>query len=760
MTTTARIRELLVGAEGVVTVAGTLDSEQAINVQEAIDAGELPGASIESRELVAVAATEGLVLLDAETLDRMDAFATDTPVSAVVRVEGPAEPSLYATTGSHLMHLEVKADQAPTLRTDVWMPAAVRDIVFDPATQLIHVLGDAPDGRGPTVYVVEPHADVVFADAPLSVEPVAWALDADPDRPSQDREQLLAISASGDMSAIETGQNAFGWRFPGVILGALTAALLYLLARVLVRRREMALAVVALVLVDGMTFAQSRIAMNDVYVGVFIVAAYLVFAMVWLGTWRGWSALLIGLPLIGLCLGLALSAKWVGLYAVGGIVLLILLRSAIGRVLALVAMVCLTGLLGWLAVSAPSSSSTDTLGMVVVTILVTAGCAIGLRLLGTTTTVLVVGSTFAAIATAVLLVMPGNGIFLVIMIGLTLLLAVAMVLRPIRCSLDEARFAVAAPAVLGILGTSAAIIGSSRLPTEGPVTSTTVLAVSLGLVAVSVLAYAAFALGGARGLGPLAREVEAPALEDGPAPRTIEPAAPAPDGWLRPGWRLGAPWVWAMVCVVFIPVVVYVASYWPWVELGNLWFAGFPADHTGQTFLDLQRQMYDYHNNLRATHAASSPWWAWPFDLKPVWFYLGNLAEGWTALTYDAGNLVLFWLSVPAMVWVAADGLAAAEPGADPGHDRLRLPVAALGAHRPGHVPVPLLHEPAVRDPGPRLLRGRAVAWAVGADVAAGAPGRRRGARRRAAPLAAARAALRRLGRRPGQRRARRPAAT
>ena len=262
------------------------------------------------------------------------------------------------------------------------MPAAVRDLVYDPATQLIHVLGTAPDGQGATVYVVEPHANAVFADARLPAEPIAWALDADADRPSQDREQLLAISADGAMSAVETGQNAFGWRFPGVILGALTAALLYLLARVLFRRREVAVAVAALVLVDGMTFAQSRIGMNDVYVGVFIVAAYLLFAMVWLGTWRGWSAMLVGLPLIGISLGLALAAKWVGLYAVGGIVLLILLRSALGRALALVAMIAMTGLFGWLAVSSPSSSTTGPAGLVAVPLLVAAGCAIGLRVAG------------------------------------------------------------------------------------------------------------------------------------------------------------------------------------------------------------------------------------------------------------------------------------------------------------------------------------------------------------------------------------------
>ena len=76
--------------------------------------------------------------------------------------------------------------------------------------------------------------------------------------------------------------------------------------------------------------------------------------------------------------------------------------------------------------------------------------------------------------------------------------------------------------------------------------------------------------------------------------------------------------------------------------------------------------MYDYHNNLTAAHAASSPWWAWPFDLKPVWFYQEGFAGATTAAIYDAGNLVIWWLGVPAMAFVAWQALRPAEPRRSP----------------------------------------------------------------------------------------------
>jgi hypothetical protein len=106
--------------------------------------------------------------------------------------------------------------------------------------------------------------------------------------------------------------------------------------------------------------------------------------------------------------------------------------------------------------------------------------------------------------------------------------------------------------------------------------------------------------------------------------------------------------------LLVIPVAVYVVSYIPWAFVENHQLVeGWPAGHHGQTLLTLTGDMYRYHNTLSSAHAASSPWWAWPFDLKPVWFYQESFAGGTSASIYDAGNLVIWWLGVPAMACIS-----------------------------------------------------------------------------------------------------------
>ena len=602
----ARIQGAIGAGGGARTIVAGDVGELVDDLQAAIDDGRLIGVSIESRPLIAVANPAGIALLDGATLTQVKTLATDEPVGGMALVEqGPDVPTVYAASGSQLLTLRLPTDGPAVLGSPVAMPNSVEGVVWNPATTMIHVLGRSQDGASPTVYLVEPRSNAVFADARLAFEPRALVLDAQPDRPAEDRDDLLAISATGQAATVDIGNNQFAYRFPGVLAGALMAVCIYLLARFLFARRSVALMVSLLVLADGMFFANARIAMNDTYVAFFIVAALTLFVPLWLGRWRSRRAIAGGLIAVGVLLGLALASKWVGLYAMGAVGLLILLRSALGRLLGLVAMVGLTALLGYLAITPSASTAEPSL----------------------------------------------NYMFLMLMVALTAALAAGIALRPMRMSVEEIRLGVVAALTPGPIVLA---YGLYRLASGGPppvlgtfLTPTRITLLGAALTVVGAVVVLGVWYLGRRGHGPLSH--------GGQTVSTGDPAAPpAPRGWLRPGsGPLGLSWLLALGAILLIPLVVYAISYIPWIELGNRWTADFPAGNTGQTFLDLQRSMYDYHNNLRATHPASSPWWAWPLDLKPVWFEQNDYAGRTTTVIYDTGNLVIFWLAIPAVAWVA-----------------------------------------------------------------------------------------------------------
>jgi predicted membrane-bound dolichyl-phosphate-mannose-protein mannosyltransferase len=599
-----RIQGLLGTANGQrVVVAGDIGAVKTA-VQAAIDSRELPGTTVETRPMLAVSTPSGIVLLDAATLTQARFFATDEAVGGMAVVTGgPDVPTIYAASGDQLVTLRLPTDGAAGLGSPVAMPNAVSDVIWNDATTMIHALGRVQNGTQPTVYVVEPRSNAVFADAALGFEPQALAMDVQKLRPAEDRDDLLAVSATGQLSRVEVGDNQFAYRFPGVLLASLMAVCIYLLARFLFARRAVALIVALLVLVDGMFFANARIAMNDTYVAFFIVAAMTVFVPLWLGRWRSRPQIAVGLLAVGVLLGLALASKWVGLYAMGAVGLLVLLRSALGRVIALVAMIGLTSLLGYIAINPNTSAPNPSL----------------------------------------------NYLFLIVMVTLTVLLAVAIAVRPMRFSIDELRLgAVAALAPGPVL----LLYGVYKLSQGGPppilgtvLTPQRIALLGAALTALGVAVVVSLWFAGRRGMGPLAHRT----IDEGETP--ADP--PAPRGWLRPGsGPLGVPWLLALGAILLVPIAVYLISYIPWINLGNHWgLPFFPAGTQGQGFLDLQKSMYDYHNNLRATHPASSPWWAWLLDLKPVWFEQNNYANGTTAVIYDNGNLVIFWLAITAIIW-------------------------------------------------------------------------------------------------------------
>jgi predicted membrane-bound dolichyl-phosphate-mannose-protein mannosyltransferase len=99
------------------------------------------------------------------------------------------------------------------------------------------------------------------------------------------------------------GENSFGWRIPGAILGAGSVFLVYLLARLIFNDELVGILSAATFSLDGLPLVASRIGMNDAYL-LFFVLLSLYF---YLRDKNFLSALF---------LGLALASKWSGLWSV------------------------------------------------------------------------------------------------------------------------------------------------------------------------------------------------------------------------------------------------------------------------------------------------------------------------------------------------------------------------------------------------------------------------------------------------------------
>jgi dolichyl-phosphate-mannose--protein O-mannosyl transferase len=114
----------------------------------------------------------------------------------------------------------------------------------------------------------------------------------------------------------------------------------------------------------------------------------------------------------------------------------------------------------------------------------------------------------------------------------------------------------------------------------------------------------------------------------------------------------------ALVVLAFavLPVLVYIASYIPWMrqqqyDLGSL--AGVRT--MLRELLRLQEAIWRYHATLRATHPYFSAWYTWPWLYRPTWYYFQQ-EGGWIRGIVAIGNPALWWASVPVTLWAVVSG--------------------------------------------------------------------------------------------------------
>ena len=148
----------------------------------------------------------------------------------------------------------------------------------------------------------------------------------------------------------------------------------------------------------------------------------------------------------------------------------------------------------------------------------------------------------------------------------------------------------------------------------------------------------------------------------------------------------------AACCVFFVavPVVIYVASYIPYLRYyGEVrWNL-----RTLERIWNAQVTMFEYHKNLVAEHYFASPWYEWPVIARPMWYYNADFkTPGMASSILAFGNPAVWWTGLAGILFVLGysvyrNALPALRvlPGRDDEYDRA-LPVIAV-AFLSGYLP-------------------------------------------------------------------------
>lgn len=106
------------------------------------------------------------------------------------------------------------------------------------------------------------------------------------------------------------GDNSFGWRVFSAFLGTVCVLLVFLIARELFKEENLGLLTTFIFAMDGLALVQSRIAMNDIFLTCFSLAAFYFLVKFRTSKKIKTNSLLMA----GFFIGLAISTKWTGIY--------------------------------------------------------------------------------------------------------------------------------------------------------------------------------------------------------------------------------------------------------------------------------------------------------------------------------------------------------------------------------------------------------------------------------------------------------------
>lgn len=101
-----------------------------------------------------------------------------------------------------------------------------------------------------------------------------------------------------------------------------------------------------------------------------------------------------------------------------------------------------------------------------------------------------------------------------------------------------------------------------------------------------------------------------------------------------------------LIFFVLIIPAIYLLSYIPYFLIG----------YTLNDFIELHKQIWWYQTHLKATHDYASPWWSWPLNLYPVWYFVDYL-EGSVANIFTSGNPAVLMIGIGSLLFTLIEGL-------------------------------------------------------------------------------------------------------
>ena len=103
--------------------------------------------------------------------------------------------------------------------------------------------------------------------------------------------------------------------------------------------------------------------------------------------------------------------------------------------------------------------------------------------------------------------------------------------------------------------------------------------------------------------------------------------------------------LWCCLFFLAIPFALYFGAFVPLVTLPH------NVSRIWGSFVSYQTTMFNYHSTLVAEHYFASPWYEWPFDIRPIWYFSNEPVDmaGHYSTISAMGNPLLWWACVPAL---------------------------------------------------------------------------------------------------------------